>query len=84
MSLGTRLTGRTQLRYKDVCKRDLKALQISSQTRKNTAPDSTHLRQTVNQEFKQFDVSWAEKTSRMRQPRKERELQRGRITQVIF
>ena len=70
MSLGTRLTSRPQLRYKDVCNRDLKALQIESQTRKNTASASKHLRQTVNQEFKQFDVSVAEnKTDQMRQRR---------------
>ena len=78
MSLGTRLTSRPQLRYKDVCNRDLKALQIKSQTRKNTASASKHLRQTVNQEFKQFDVSLAEKTDQMRQRRKEKGTARGR------
>ena len=66
MSLGTHLTSRPQLRYKNVCNRDLKALQI----KKNTASASKHLRQTVNQEFKQFDVSLAEnKTDQMRQRR---------------
>ena len=78
MSLGTRLTSRPQLRYKDVCNRDLKALQIKSQTRKNTGSASKHLRQTVNQEFKQFDVSLAEKTDQMRQRRKEKGTARGR------
>ena len=78
MSLGTRLTSRPQLRYNDVCNRDLKALQIKSQTRKNTASASKHLRQTVNQEFKQFDVSLAEKTDQMRQRRKEKGTARGR------
>ena len=74
MSLGTRLTSRPQLRYKNVCNRDLKALQI----KKNTASASKHLRQTVNQEFKQFDVSLAEKTDQMRQRRKEKGTARGR------
>ena len=78
MSLGIRLTSRPQLRYKDVCNRDLKALQIKSQTRKNTASANKHLRQTVNQEFKQFDVSLAEKTDQMRQHRKEKGTARGR------
>ena len=74
MSLGTRLTSRPQLRYKNVCNRDLKALQI----KKNTASARKHLRQTVNQEFKQFDVSLAEKTDQMRQRRKEKGTARGR------
>ena len=74
MSLGTRLPSRPQLRYKNVCNRDLKALQI----KKNTASASKHLRQTVNQEFKQFDVSLAEKTDQMRQRRKEKGTARGR------
>ena len=74
MSLGARLTSRPQLRYKNVCNRDLKALQI----KKNTASASKHLRQTVNQEFKQFDVSLAEKTDQMRQRRKEKGTARGR------
>ena len=37
LSQGTSATGRLQLRFNDVCKRDLKALQINTQTEEATA-----------------------------------------------
>ena len=37
LSQGTSATGRLQLRLNDVCKRDLKALQINTQTEEATA-----------------------------------------------
>ena len=37
LSQGISATGRLQLRFNDVCKRDLKALQINAQTEEATA-----------------------------------------------
>jgi len=49
LSQGTSPTGRLQLRFKDVCKRDLKALQINTQIEEATAFDRKHRRQAENQ-----------------------------------
>ena len=52
---GTFPTGRTQLRYKHVCKWDLKFLrQLNIQTLQTKASDHTHCRQAVNQELKEI------------------------------
>ena len=48
-------------------KRDLKALQINTQTWKTTASDRTYGRAAVNQGLKKFDVSLAEEADQMRQ-----------------
>ena len=49
LSQETSPTGRPQLRFKDVCQRDLKPLQINTETEEATASDRQHRRQAVNQ-----------------------------------
>lgn len=47
LSQETSPTGRPQLGFKDVCQRDLKPLQINTQTEEATASDRQHRRQAV-------------------------------------
>jgi len=48
LASGKRTTGRPQLRFKDVCKRDLKALDIDTNTWEELAQDRSSWRHTVN------------------------------------
>ena len=49
---GKRTTGRTRLRYKDVCTRDMKALDIDAASWEGLSADPTRGRSTRNQHFK--------------------------------
>ena len=46
---GRRTKGRPQLRYKDVCKRDMKALDMNSKSWEDLAADCMRWRSTLNQ-----------------------------------
>ena len=52
LASGMRTKGRPQLRYKDVCKRDLKALDINTESWKDLAADRMRGRSTLNQPLK--------------------------------
>ena len=49
LAQGKRPTGRPYLRYKDVCKRDLKALDMSLETWQDTPKDCPVWRKTVHE-----------------------------------
>ena len=52
LASGRRSKGRPQLRYKDVCKRDLKALDINTSSWEDLAADRMMWRSTLNQHLK--------------------------------
>ena len=67
-----RPTGRPQLRYKDVCKRDLKALGIDINGRESLASNRSAWRQAVQQGLLEFEEALAEQAETKRQTRKAR------------
>lgn len=68
---GTRPTGRPTLRYKDVCKRDLKTCNISPGNLESATADRTLWRSTVKAGVKQAELKresqWEVKRTRRRQ-----------------
>ena len=52
---GKRPTGRPQLRYKDICKRDLKALGINTNTWEAAAADRSTWKQEVKKGLSLFE-----------------------------
>ena len=52
LAYGRRSKGRPQLRYKDVCKRDMKALDINTDSWEDLAADRMMWRSTLNQHLK--------------------------------
>ena len=52
LASGRRSKGRPQLRYKDVCKRDMKALDINTESWEDLAADHMMWRSTLNQHLK--------------------------------
>ena len=54
LTTGKRPTGRPQLRFKDVCKRDLQALGINTDSWEVTATDRDAWRNTVELELSQY------------------------------
>ena len=67
---GKRSTDRPQLRFKDVCKRDLKALDVNLTTWETVAADRTAWRQTVEKGLHSFEEASAELSVAKRQRRK--------------
>ncbi|XP_062849141.1 uncharacterized protein LOC134311436 [Trichomycterus rosablanca] len=67
---GKRPTGRPQLRYKDVCKRDLKALDINLNTWEALANERSSSKHTVQKGLSKFEEKIAQKTEVQRQKRK--------------
>ena len=63
-------TGRPQLRFKDVCKRDLKALNIDQNKREATALKRSAWRQTVQKGLSKFEETLAQQHKEMRMRRK--------------
>ena len=59
---GKRTTGRPQLRYKDVCKRDLKAMDVNLIMWEAVASDWTAWRQTVQKDMSSFEQSLTQQT----------------------
>ena len=68
--LGSRPVGRPKLRYKDVCKRDLKALNIDINMWETTACDRPAWRQTVKEEIQGLEKRQAQQSETKRQKRK--------------
>ena len=52
LASGRRFNGRAQLHYKDVCKRDMKALDINTESWEDLAADRMMWRSTLNQNLK--------------------------------
>ena len=57
LAQGKRPTGRPQLRYNDVCKRDLKAMDVDLTTWEAVASDRAAWRQTVKKGLSSFEQS---------------------------
>ena len=57
LAQGTRSTGRPQLRFKDVCKRDLKDLNIDLRTWETSASDRSTWRQLTRRALSRFEDS---------------------------
>ena len=55
LASGRRHKGRPQLRYKDVCKRDMKALDINTESLEDLAADCMMWRSTLNQHLKSVE-----------------------------
>ena len=72
MAQGKCPTGRPQLRYKDVCKRNFKAMDINLTTWEAVASDRTAWRQTVQKGLSSFEQSLTQQTEPKRQRRKPR------------
>ena len=72
LAQGKRPTDRPQLRYKDVCKRDLKALGIDINEWETLASNRSAWRQAVQQGLLEFQETLAEQAETKRQTRKAR------------
>ena len=72
LAQGKRPTGRLQLRYKDVCKRDLRAMDIDLTTWEAVASDRTAWRQTVQKGLSSFEQSLTQQAEAKRKRRKAR------------
>ena len=72
LAFGRRSTGRPQLRYKDVVKRDMKALDINTATWEDTAADRATWRSTLKQHLKTGEEKLMNATADKRALRKER------------
>ena len=72
LAQGKRPTGRPQLRYKDVFKRDLKAMDIDLTTREPVAPHKTAWRWTVRKGLSSFEQSLTQQAEAKRKRRKAR------------
>ena len=69
---GTRQKGRPNLRFKDICKRDRKALNININTWETMASDSTVWKCTVHEGLAGFEEHLYQKSEETRCLRKER------------
>ena len=72
LASGRRSKGRPQLRYKDVCKRDMKALDINTESWEDLAADRMMWRSTLNQHLKTEEEKLVKAEVRKRACRKER------------
>ena len=59
---GKRPVGRPKLRYKDICKRDLKALDINLDTWEDAATDCTAWRRTIEGGLSRFEETLAQRS----------------------
>ena len=72
LASGRRSKGRTQLRCKDVCKTDMKALDINTNSWEDLAADRMMWRSTLNQHLKTGEKKLVNAEAGRRAPRKER------------
>ena len=72
LASGRRTKGRPQLRYKDVCKRDMKALDINTESWEDLAADHIMWRSTLNQHLKSGEEKLVNAEVGKRAGRKER------------
>ena len=74
LAAGKRATGRPQLRYRDVCKRDMKALKMETDSWEDTAADRSRWRGTLDQHLKAGEESLQHAAEEKRARRKQRHL----------
>ena len=70
LKYGSRPRGRPQLRYKDICKRDLKAININTDSWEEVASQRIPWKQTVRSGLKQFEKDQEEHREAKRHRRK--------------
>ena len=66
LATGKRPTGRPQLRFKDVCKRDLQALGLNTDSCKVSATDKDAWRYTVKERLSQYEETQRVKAEKKR------------------
>ena len=79
LATGTRPTGRPKLRFRDVCKRDLKSCDIDTDTWEATAEDRSAWRSTVGRAVAEGERRW---TMQMRERRDRRKASHQRLQQA--
>ena len=73
LASGKRSTGRPHLRYKDVCKRDMKAMEIDPNTWEQLAADRTQWKQAVNVGLERNETKLRQSANDKRTRRKEKQ-----------
>ncbi|XP_047485900.1 uncharacterized protein LOC125036983 [Penaeus chinensis] len=76
LTTGKRSIGRPQLRFKDMCKRDMKALDINTDTWEDLASDRSSWRSTLHEKLQAGEGKLAEAEAEKRTRRKEAEANR--------
>ena len=79
LETGHRNLGRPVLRYKDVCKRDLKALSIDELSWESLADDRDVWRNTLHRQLKECEDQMKDKAAEKRALRKEKERNRTTV-----
>ena len=72
LATGRRSTGRPHMRFKDVCKRDMRALDIDTETWEGLANDRSRWRSTLNKHLKSGEGKLMNEAAEKRTRRKER------------
>ena len=72
LAVGKRLRGRPQLRYKDVCKRDMKALEIDLESWEYIAADRSSWRCLLHKQLKEGEEKITNEAIKKRTRRKEK------------
>ena len=80
---GKRPRGRPQLQYKDIYKRDLKALGMDLNRRETLISDRSAWRQALHHGLSQFEESLVQQAEAKRPSRKQQNLERGQIVFVF-
>ena len=80
---GNRPRGRPQLRYKDICKRDLKALGIALNRWETLTSDCSAWRQAVHHGLSQFEETLVQQAEAKRQSRNQQNQGAGQGTDCI-
>ena len=84
LAQGKRPTGRPQLRYKDACKRDLKALGIDINGWEILASERSAWRQAVQEGLSEFEETLAEQAEIKRQTRKAHSAEGTVTPELVF
>ena len=81
--LGKRPRGRPQLRYKEICKQDMKALGMDLNRWETLISECSVWRQTVQHGLSQFEVTLVQQSEAKRQSRKQQDQGAGQGTDWI-
>ena len=80
LATGQRSVGRPQLRYKDVCKRDMKVLDINTNSWEDLAVDRTSWRSTLHKQLQAGEEKLSAEATEKRARRKETTANRKETT----
>ncbi|KAJ7341113.1 hypothetical protein JRQ81_004858, partial [Phrynocephalus forsythii] len=80
---GKRPRGRPELWYKDICKRDLKALGMDLNRWETLTSDRTVWRQEIQHGLHKFEEAFVQQAEKKRQAWKQRNLRTGQETEYI-